>query len=562
MPIQKVSCPHCQAVLKTARAMPLGKQVKCPRCQQPFAVGSESIQAAPARSASAQAPSPILVAAPALGEFSGPSRSAAGRSGKRGRVLAWLLAGSLLFLGTGAGLAYYCFSGGKTDASKRDERASGNESGAPNRGNPGSAGTTVDPNHMGGRTGEPLTSLPAEEQKEVDLAVQRGTAWLKAQGKPSGSWTDGDWQVGYAAFPALTLLMCDVPATDPVIQNAAKFVRAAAPQLTKTYELSLAIWFFDRLGDPQDQELIKTFAARLVAGQSRGGGWTYDCPLLSPQDGDQLIRVLQGLRSQDSSVDIARSMVGDKLQLSGGEGTKAGDSKLELKGPVQPETLPGALRDLPVLQQQKLEGDDFYRRGPYDHSNTQFAVLALWIAGHYKVPLDRTLAMVSRHFRTCQQDNGGWGYDQPRLATTPPMTCAGLLGLAVGHGLASDMRGAIGGVSPLKDPAVQRGLQELGKSIGEPQGRGVKIAVNLYFLWSLERVAVVFSLSKIGDKDWYHWGSQILVANQGAAGNWTNGAYWAHTDVIDTCMALLFLKRANVVSDLTDKLQLFTDASR
>ena len=136
--------------------------------------------------------------------------------------------------------------------------------------------------------------------------------------------------------------------------------------------------------------------------------------------------------------------------------------------------------------------------------------------------------MVVQHYRTCQDGNGGWGYD-PNNGPTPSMTCSGLLGMAVGHGQASDMRkrgqeGAAG-QSPLKDPAVGRGLEELAKSVGTPLGRGQKADVNLYYMWSLERVAVVFNLSKFGDKDWYRWGSQILVADQGNDGSWSNGAY-------------------------------------
>jgi len=46
---------------------------------------------------------------------------------------------------------------------------------------------------------------------------------------------------------------------------------------------------------------------------------------------------------------------------------------------------------------------------------------------------------------------------------------------------------------------------------------------NLYFLWSVERVAVLYDLKTIGGKDWYGWGAQILLANQRGAGNWTGG---------------------------------------
>jgi hypothetical protein len=94
-------------------------------------------------------------------------------------------------------------------------------------------------------------------------------------------------------------------------------------------------------------------------------------------------------------------------------------------------------------------------------------------------------------------------------------TCAGLIGLAVGHGsdkkdkkkLSSDVR-------------VKKALDYLSKPIGSPlrtDGKGNTMANvrgkyfgadavgDTYFLWSVERVAVIYNLAKIGGKDWYSW---------------------------------------------------------
>ncbi len=77
---------------------------------------------------------------------------------------------------------------------------------------------------------------------------------------------------------------------------------------------------------------------------------------------------------------------------------------------------------------------------------------------------------------------------------------------------------------------------------------------DLYFLWSVERVGVLYDLPTIGRKDWYRWGAEMLVANQKPQGNWADGGYPGTNLVIDTCLALLFLKRGNLVADLTTKL--------
>jgi hypothetical protein len=78
----------------------------------------------------------------------------------------------------------------------------------------------------------------------------------------------------------------------------------------------------------------------------------------------------------------------------------------------------------------------------------------------------------------------------------------------------------------------------------------------LYYLWSVERVAVIFNLPKLGGMDWYGWGAEKLIANQKEKGNWEKGQYPHSVSLVDTCFALLFLKRANLAKDLTSKLQL------
>src|SRR5262249_3700686 len=80
---------------------------------------------------------------------------------------------------------------------------------------------------------------------------------------------------------------------DAVVQKADAFVRNNVPRLTATYELSLAILFLDRLGEPRDQGLIRTMALRLVAGQTAAGGWDYHVPLLKPTESDQLFVLLE-----------------------------------------------------------------------------------------------------------------------------------------------------------------------------------------------------------------------------------------------------------------------------
>ena len=127
------------------------------------------------------------------------------------------------------------------------------------------------------------------------------------------------------------------------------------------------------------------------------------------------------------------------------------------------------------------------------------------------------------------------------------------------HGVANEGKGQR---DAAKDPVIRGGLLALGSCIDHPVAKkkpqppipiiGPGNGKAYYFLWSLERVAMAFGLKTIGDKDWYAWGSEILVANQRPDGSW-QGDYAACG--ADTCFALLFLRRANLARDLTATLK-------
>jgi hypothetical protein len=193
--------------------------------------------------------------------------------------------------------------------------------------------------------------------------------------------------------------------------------------------------------------------------------------------------------------------------------------------------------------------------GTTDNSNSQFAVLALWAARKHDVPMNRTLNLIARRYYTSQNFDGGWSYRYRfggDLKTTPAMTCVGLLGLAVAHGLANEL-GVKAAVA--QDPRVVNGFLALQARIGKHTGAWKNLPMeNLYFLWSVERVGVLFDVATVGDKDWYRWGAEILLANQQPNGNWDDGKYHGHAPALDTCLALLFLKRASLTGDLNEKL--------
>jgi hypothetical protein len=226
-----------------------------------------------------------------------------------------------------------------------------------------------------------------------------------------------------------------------------------------------------------------------------------------------------------------------------------------------------------------------------DNSNTQFALFALWVARRHGLPVEGALTEVGNRFRRSQMPDGTWGYmlqtpppafrhiPQPMIALpggpSPAMTCAGLVGLATANGVRAVLKARAEGPQtapaghrkaepPPSGPeaAVRKGLLALSHAIGQPTGDPSRVMPPpfygnggklYYYLWSLERVAMAFGLETIGKKDWYNWGAEVLLVNQNRSGGWTNGHF--NQGECDTSFALLFLRRANLASDLTRSLQ-------
>lgn len=437
--------------------------------------------------------------------------------------------------------------------------------------------------------------LPAGlDQKAIDDAIARGVKYLKKEQPGVGTWNTRNHSIGYAALPGLTLLECGVPAGDAYVQAAAKYVRANAQHLvmhsgpTDTYEVSLAVLFLDRLGDARDKALIQAMALRLVSGQTERGGWSYQLPVLRPDQAELLLAFLQSTRPKQPAplekpkdlqnplpkpaTDPTGKDSGNKSTLPGSASpgiipfnpdgppkdkppAEKGAGKVKGKGPAQskrPPNLPPDLRGLPALQPlpnriSTEPGTD----NPGDNSNTQFAILALWVARRHDVPTEKSLQLAYKRFVSSQDERKGWGYTifSPEDGRRKAMVGVGLLGLAMGHGSSEEL--------PKNDPKIESGLRVLARHIGMPRDFfGKPPMEDVYFLWTLERVAMLYNLETIGGKDWYGWGAQLLVANQLADGHWRSAHYPGASETIDTCFALLFLRRSNLVQDLTDRLQL------
>jgi hypothetical protein len=406
---------------------------------------------------------------------------------------------------------------------------------------------------------EPLP-LTKEEQAKIDQAIDRGVEFLKEAQSERGDfkwrmYRDGRFLAAQCALPAYALLEAGVPADDAVVQKAADFVRAKVQPSDYTYELALALLLFDRLGDPRDKKLIQTLAVRLIAGQHHTGGWSYRCPILPEQGEKDVLDALGQLRKE----------------MRGGKKTReqalAGMAVPPLLQAVPAFRARGALvgREPPENARTIAESAERVSLvGRTDNSNTQFALLGLWAAQRHGVAVEAPFEILVERFERSQgYPSGMWWYTLDAEAGSRSMVCVGLMALAVGRGLKMPTAGAAIGAK--KDVHVLKGLAALSRRIGKPAGRMDRPTPfhDLYFLWSLERVAMLYDLPAIGDKDWYRWGAESLVANQGKGGFWTGASpnpEWGgkrnydYRATMTTAFALLFLKRSHPMSDLTPKL--------
>jgi hypothetical protein len=463
-------------------------------------------------------------------------------------------------------------------------------------------------------------ALQEKVNDAIDIGVITLKKAQKYDGSFAGA-NEGS-RVGLAALPALALLECGEPKHDSVIRSAADFVRANVHDLDRTYELALSILLLDRLGDPKDKARIQTMGLRLISGQTATGGWGYRCPgpgQLSTRLQNNLLSVLQQMNPPRPS---PLGGIGDKLGMGaaatggakapavaggpnspqGASGNPSPGSAYQQPGnpvtpvPVAPPAAnppanppppkdgktpapasrndPGKkavvtpdplLKNLPVLQDpnaQQLVEPENQREAMYlgttDNSNTQFAIMALAVASRWEVPIERTMALVLRRFKTSQDAGGGWnyGYKDGGAGEKDTMDCVGLLGLGVAIAITEQDPDAIK-KHLANDPAVANGVLALSKHIGNATGQWVQHPQgNRYFLWSVERVGVLYDLGKIGDKEWYRWGAEVLVANQNPRGYWPKTEHYpGSSDLADTCMALLFLKKANFTKDIAEKIQ-------
>jgi hypothetical protein len=398
---------------------------------------------------------------------------------------------------------------------------------------------------LGGLASVQPVRAAAIPEDVINRAVERGVAALKSQQQADGSFGARVYRSAPTALAALAMLECGVAADDPQIARAAAYVRNDCPDMSETYHLAVAIMFFDRLGDPLDESLIHNLTVRLLEGQQPIGAWTYTSSSVGAEDAKTIRTILQ-----------------KRSELKTAPGGPSGE---------RPPPSADVLERARLIQQWRTPPA---AGGTADNSNTQFALLGLWVGRRHGLDTGPALGRAEAYFRA-SHFGGRWPYrpgSDAGAGDGPANTCSGLIGLAIGAGLVRERQLHTGDErtpgkdgkaprlrDPLRDPVVQAAMNFVGGQVATLAARGLTgdPMRDLYFLWSAERTGMIYSVAVMGGVNWYHVGAASILRAQLPDGSWAGGSGNGLTDnrPIGTSFALLFLKRSNVANDLTANLR-------
>jgi hypothetical protein len=364
----------------------------------------------------------------------------------------------------------------------------------------------------------------------VHKAIRQGAEWLKKNRERSGSWVDSggsfarEFPVGTTALCVMALLHAGVPKDDPAVRDGLSIILKA--NLSKTYDVGASLMALEAKYLPLEQyeevvELTEEKARKAIAEK------------MTPQDKAWVQRAVDWLLAKQTK-----------------DGTWG----------------------YPDMTERY-----------YDHSNTQYALLGLKSAARCgaKIP-SRVWRQIAEHWIGSQKPAAGakvelkltwagepgveirseesvvpgaWGYFVRPVDWAPipvpdqgygNMVCAGLTSLIIAQSELVRTKDLDESLRSRLEAAKRSGLAWIQRHYsvrGCPPAAGFWSVFHLYYLYSLERVGVLYGIKEIAGHDWYLEGAVLLVRDQRTDGGWIS---YDEIPVVDTAFALLFLKKATL----------------
>jgi hypothetical protein len=355
-----------------------------------------------------------------------------------------------------------------------------------------------------GARGEDVAPTPEAIQRAIDA----GVAWLKSAQKEDGSFGpcfadrtyDGGpsstaYPLGPTTFSLFTLAVCGVSKDDAAVQRGLKwFIEAERDNDRSTsYESSAVILMLCALNRAEaPKKLLRTAELRT---RPEGSRFT----------GPEWMRL-------DERV---QHLIGEESCFARG-GFGYWDSE----------------------------------PGYADVSATQFAILALRAASFAGYPVEAVRPDVwsrtADFLRGLQDASGGFPYHAP-FKPSRGMTAAALSTLII----CREQIVLLGGKEPPSLAAtIEKGLKYLDANFDVETNPSPHFEDHSHYhychLYAVERTGMLSGRREFGGKGWYGRGAAFLLKEQDEKGRWADPTCMKPEDILGTCFALLFLKKATI----------------
>lgn len=349
------------------------------------------------------------------------------------------------------------------------------------------------------------------DEARVDAAIKKGVEFLKTA---KTDFHKNTWNSDVLIL--WTFIHSGVPQDDAKFKTLLD--KVLSDPLEKTYKVALTAMCLEEIDRVKYQEKIAQCGQFLVDNQCKNGQWSYGSPT-------EFIKEVK--------VPNAPKAVASGGGAAGPGVTMAKDGK------------PKVVQHVAVKKMK--DGPD-----GGDNSNTQYAALGLRACFDSGVTLPEGVILLAVKWWRESQFKDPKGKDDKKVATGPAVS-----GKVEGWNYKDEnSEGAkppyhamtAGGVSSLvifdymldrkwkDDSFVKGGMNWLTVHFEVPPW-------NTYYLYGLERAAILFGTEKIGDHFWYAEGANALLGAQHEDGSWGKDTDWFNT-TWDTCFSVLFLRRA------------------
>ncbi|HET6201475.1 MAG TPA: hypothetical protein VFI25_01590 [Planctomycetota bacterium] len=368
---------------------------------------------------------------------------------------------------------------------------------------------------------------PPDEERafkdRVNVAVERGVAWLRGTQKDDGSWGDYvnsgglHYRAGTTSIALLALLASDVNKFDAAIEKGFRWLGENPARLT--YEIGLAMMAHDLRAAP----LYERFEVEKMDPAARRA---YRFPReLESREREQMLAYVDQLEEHRF-----HGLWSYGRYPTGGDVSNAQYALLGLKAAVR----------CGLKVDAEVWGDslDYFLRVQIPRGPSA------------KLPRFKGLDKDGRpEFYAVAAVPRGWCYghgETNEAEVSLSTSCIGIASLILcREELLKPGPGAAGARARARTAKVEEAIRDALAwldqhfSIG---GRPPLPDYHYYYLYALERAGILTESRYIGTHDWYREGAEFLVRAQRADGSWP-GQGWS-PEIPDTSFALLFLRRS------------------